>query len=310
MNVNNEPCIVVENLRKNYGAVEAVRGISFEVKPGEVFGLLGPNGAGKTTTLEILEGLRQRDGGAARVLGLDPGTDSKILRDRIGVALQSTALPPKLKVREALALFSRLYSRKSDAAPLLKRLQLEEKADAFFSQLSGGQKQRLALALALINDPQVIFLDEPSTGLDPQARREIHSLIESLRAEGRTVVLTTHYIEEAERLCDRVGIVDHGQLIALGPPAQLQREHLAGGLIEIRLAAPLPGGALPALNGAKIELNEDRRHLLITSEQPAKTLVEAVKWLDGAHLAIEDLSLKRPSLEDVFIALTGRRLRE
>jgi len=300
----------VEDLRKNYGAVEAVRGISFEVKPGEVFGLLGPNGAGKTTTLEILEGLRLRDGGSARVLGLDPGSDSKILRDRIGVALQATNLPPKLKVREALALFARLYSRKADAAQLLKRLQLEEKADAFFSQLSGGQKQRLALALALINDPQVIFLDEPSTGLDPQARREIHALIESLRAEGRTVVLTTHYIEEAERLCDRVGIVDHGKLIALGPPAQLQRVHLAGGLIEIHLAAPLPVGDPPALNGAKIEVNSDRCHLLITSEQPAKTLVEAVKWLDGANLSIEDLSLKRPSLEDVFIALTGRRLRE
>jgi ABC-2 type transport system ATP-binding protein len=308
--MTNEPCIVVEDLRKNYGAVEAVRGISFSVQPGEVFGLLGPNGAGKTTTLEILEGLRLRDGGSARVLGLDPGNESKILRDRIGVALQATNLPPKLKVKEALALFARLYSRKADAAMLLKRLQLEEKAEAFFSQLSGGQKQRLALALALINDPQVIFLDEPSTGLDPQARREIHSLIESLRAEGRTVVLTTHYIEEAERLCDRVGIVDHGKLIALGPPAQLQREHLAGGLIEIHLAAPLPACEPPALAGAKIELNSDRRHLLITSEQPAKTLVEAVKWLDGANLAIEDLSLKRPSLEDVFIALTGRRLRE
>ena len=306
--------IIVENLRKSYpsagGATEAVRGISFAVAAGEVFGLLGPNGAGKTTTLEILEGLRARDSGTARVLGLDPALDSRKLRDRIGVALQATRLPAKLKVHEALTLFGRLYSRTVDAAPLLRRLQLEEKRDAFFSQLSGGQQQRLALALALINDPQIVFLDEPSTGLDPQARREVHALVASLRAEGRTVILTTHYIEEAERLCDRVGIVDHGQLIALGAPEALRREHLGHALIEIRCAAPLPE-KIPDFPGSQPPvLDEARRHLRLSSEKPAAALVEAVKWLDAAGIAIDDLSLKHPTLEDVFIALTGRKLRD
>ena len=310
----NDAPILVENLRKRYfsaeGETEAVRGISFSVAAGEVFGLLGPNGAGKTTTLEILEGLRARDEGTVRVLGLDPAHDSRKLRDRIGVALQATRLPAKLKVREAVDLFGRLYSRTVAAEPLLKRLQLDEKRDAYFSQLSGGQQQRLALALALINDPQIVFLDEPSTGLDPQARREVHELVAGLRAEGRTVILTTHYIEEAERLCDRVGIVDHGQLIALGAPAALRREHLGHALIEIHCAAPLPV-AIPEFSGAQPPvLDAARRHLRISSEKPAAALVEAVKWLDSAGIAIEDLSLKHPTLEDVFIALTGRKLRD
>ena len=196
--------ISVRSLRKQYGAFEAVKGIDFEVHTGEVFGLLGPNGAGKTTTVEILEGIRQRTSGDVRVLDYDPDKQKIRLKDRIGVCLQATNLPDKMKVSEALNLFAALYSRTLSPTDLLKRLQLWDKRDAFYSTLSGGQKQRLALALGLINDPSLLFLDEPTTGLDPQVRHEIHLLIEEMRSENRTILMTTHYIEEAERLCDRV----------------------------------------------------------------------------------------------------------
>ena len=212
--------IQVESLRKNYGEVAALRGIDFEVRVGEVFGLLGPNGAGKTTTVEILEGLRSRTSGRVSVLGCDPEVQTRALKDRIGVCLQATKLQDKIKVREAMELFAALYTRTVDSAQLLKRLQLWEKREAQYSTLSGGQKQRLALAL--LNDPQTLFLDEPSTGLDPQARLEIRDLVMDLRREQRTILLTTHYIEEAERLCDRVAIVDEGRIIAMGTPREIQ----------------------------------------------------------------------------------------
>ncbi|MBM3767968.1 MAG: ABC transporter ATP-binding protein, partial [Acidobacteria bacterium] len=216
-----EPCIQVKGLRKSYAELEAVRGIDFEVEQGEVFGLLGPNGAGKTTTVEILEGLRDRTAGDVRVLGFDPASDRHALKQRIGVCLQATNLPEKIKLVEAMKLFASFYNRTVDADQLLRRLQLTDKRNAFYGTLSGGQKQRLAIALAMINDPQLIFLDEPTTGLDPQVRLEIHSLIQELRDNNRSIVLTTHYIEEAERLCDRVAIVDKGKIIAIGPPKQL-----------------------------------------------------------------------------------------
>ncbi|HSC45623.1 MAG TPA: ABC transporter ATP-binding protein, partial [Candidatus Acidoferrum sp.] len=201
------PVLQVENLTKRYGDVEAVRGISFQVSEGEVFGLLGPNGAGKTSTIEILEGLRDADGGTISVCGYDPRTHADQLKHEIGAALQATALPEKIRVNEAIRLFASFYKRRRDPDELLKRFGLEEKRDAFYSQLSGGQKQRLALAIALVNDPKVIFLDEPTAGLDPQVRREIYDVIGELRRGNKTIVLTTHYIEEAERLCDRVAIV-------------------------------------------------------------------------------------------------------
>src|SRR5216110_378425 len=212
----------VENLVKRYGDVEAVRGVSFSVEEGEVFGLLGPNGAGKTSTVEVLEGLRARDSGRVSVCGLDPQRDSQALKHEIGAALQSTALPDKLRVMEALRLFASFYKRRRNPEELLKRFGLEEKRNSFYNQLSGGQKQRLALAMALVNDPKVIFLDEPTAGLDPQVRREIYDIIEELKREKKTIVMTTHYIEEAERLCDRVAIVDFGKLIALGTPRELK----------------------------------------------------------------------------------------
>jgi len=303
--------ILVNSLVKKYGEFTAVQGISFEVRAGEVFGLLGPNGAGKTTTVEILEGLRSRTSGTVSVLGFDPKTQNLQLKDRIGVSLQSTNLPEKIRVKEAVELFASFYSSRRHTRDLLDRLQLTEKQDAFYGQLSGGQKQRLVLALSLINDPQLLFLDEPTSGLDPQARHEIHGLIQSLRSEKRTVLLTTHYIEEAERLCDRVAIIDGGKIIIEGTPRELQERTLGTSLIEVSCETPLPRVELPRWPYAeKSILSEDRRHLTVFSPQPAKALVEIVKWIDSHGVELADAALKRPSLEDVFIELTGRSLRE
>ncbi len=309
--MSQQNAISVRGLRKNYGDVEAVKGIDFEVRTGEVFGLLGPNGAGKTTTVEILEGIRQRSGGEVLVLGLDPDKQKKHLKDRIGVCLQHTNLPDKIKVIEALELFGALYSRMLNPDDLLKRLQLVEKREAYYSTLSGGQKQRLAIALGMINDPSLLFLDEPTQGLDPQVRLEIHSLIEGMKAEKRTILLTTHYIEEAERLCDRVAIVDAGQIIAIGTPRELMDRSAGKSTIGIVCEQPLDAATMPAWSDATgSTLSEDKRHLTVTSLRPARTLVEIVKWVDAQGFGLEDVQLKRPTLEDVFIELTGKRLRD
>jgi ABC-2 type transport system ATP-binding protein len=309
--MNNEFAISVRGLRKSYGNLEAVKGIDFEVKAGEVFGLLGPNGAGKTTTIEILEGLRPRSAGEVRVLEFDPGRQKKQLKDRIGACLQATNLPDKITVREALDFFGSLYSRRADADVLLKRLQLDEKKDAHYATLSGGQKQRLALALALINDPQMLFLDEPTTGLDPQVRLEIRDLIEELRAEERTIVLTTHYIEEAERLCDRVAIIDAGVIIASGTPRELQDKSANQSAIELKLTQPLKDAALPQwAESVRTVVSNDRQHITVYSKRAARTLVEMVKWVDANGLELDDVRLSRPTLEDVFIELTGKKLRD
>jgi ABC-2 type transport system ATP-binding protein len=303
--------IQVEGLKKSYGEVAAVRGVDFDVRAGEVFGLLGPNGAGKTTTVEVLEGLRQRSKGRVSVLGCDPEVQTRELKDRIGVCLQATNLPEKIKVREAIDLFAALYTRTVDGGGLLKRLQLWEKRNAFYGTLSGGQKQRLALALAMLNDPQVLFLDEPSAGLDPQARLEIHELVQDLRREQRTILLTTHYIEEAEKLCDRVAIVDEGRIIAIGTPREIQERAIASSIVEIEVAAPLDGRALPSWRDAeKISVNERRTAISVISRRPARTIVEIVKWLDESVIEVSDIRLKRPTLEEAFIELTGKSLRE
>ena len=302
--------IQVSGLRKSYGANEAVRGLDFEVATGEVFGLLGPNGAGKTSTVEILEGLRPRSAGEVKVLGRDPATDVRSLKDRIGVCLQATNLPPKIKVREALDWFAAFYSRQADATKLLERLQLTEKRDEYYSKLSGGQKQRVALALAMVNDPQLIFLDEPTTGLDPQVRLEIHGLISELRDNKRTILLTTHYIEEAERLCDRVAIVDQGRIIALGTPREIQARTLGQSRIEILTAQPMPTEVPRFQDAEKSALSADGKMLTVYSSRPARSLPDLVKWIDQNGLDLEDIHLKRPTLEDVFIELTGKRLRE
>ena len=307
----NDSVIYARGLRKSYGPLEAVKGIDFEVSAGEVFGLLGPNGAGKTTTVEILEGLRPRSSGNVTVLGFDPDRQKQALKDRIGVCLQATNLPDKIKVHEALELFGAFYTKQVNGDTLLKRLQLWEKRDAGYATLSGGQKQRLAIALALINDPQMLFLDEPTTGLDPQVRLEIRDLIEELRAEKRTILLTTHYIEEAERLCDRVAIIDNGVIIAIGSPRELQEKSATQSSIEISLGEPLPSTALPAWPDAvRTVVSDDRRHFSVSSSRPPKTLVELIKWVDAQGFELEDVHLNRPTLEDVFIELTGKRLRD
>jgi len=299
----------VENLFKRYGDVEAVRGVSFAVEEGEVFGLLGPNGAGKTSTVEILEGLRTLDSGRVSVCGLDPQRNAQELKHEIGAALQSTSLPDKLRVMEALRLFASFYKRRRNPEELLKRFGLEEKRNTFYSQLSGGQKQRLALAMALVNDPKVLFFDEPTAGLDPQVRREIYDIIEELKREKKTIVMTTHYIEEAERLCDRVAIVDHGKVIALGTPRDLKAHSGGTTRIEVRLSKPESNGTLKNLEGATDAREVDGTYV-IHSKRPPQTIVSLVKHLEAQDNELVSLEIASPSLEDVFIEMTGRRLRD
>jgi ABC-2 type transport system ATP-binding protein len=303
--------ISVEGLRKSYGDFEAVRGVDLEVSTGEVFGLLGPNGAGKTTTIEILEGLRPRSSGSVSVLGFDPAAQSKEIKARIGVCLQATNLPDKMKVHEALDLFAAFYDRNTDRDELLRRLQLWDKRDAFYKSLSGGQKQRVALALALLNEPSLLFLDEPTTGLDPQIRHEIHGVIQDLKQERRTILITTHYIEEAERLCDRVAIIDAGKIIELGTPREIQQRVLGTTLVEVSTNEPMPLDILPdGLRDQKYVTRDDGCTLSVRTESAAALIVELVKWIDQQNLRLVDIHLNRPTLEDVFIELTGKHLRE
>src|SRR4029077_4358743 len=284
----------VENLVKRYGDVEAVRGVSFNVEEGEVFGLLGPNGAGKTTTVEILEGLRDPDGGRVSVCGLDPQRESAALKHEIGAALQSTSLPDKLRVMEALRLFASFYKRGRKPEELLQRFGLEDKRNAFYKELSGGQKQRLAPAMALVNDPKVVFLDEPTAGLDPQVRREIYDIIEELRCEKKTILMTTHYIEEVERLCVRVAIVDHGKVIALGTPRELKAHSGGATRIEVRLSKPESNGALKNLEGVTDAREVDGTYVL-PPKPPPQTIVSLVKHLEAADNELVSLEIATPS---------------
>ena len=304
-----EPIIQAEDLYKNYDAVTALRGVSFAVEQGEVFGLLGPNGAGKTTTVEILEGMRTPDRGLARVCGLNPEKSGNRFKEMIGAVLQSTSLPDKIRVKEAIELFAKFYSVRANTDDLLKRFQLDEKRDAFYSQLSGGQKQRLALAMALVNNPQVVFLDEPTAGLDPQVRREIYDIIEELKHEKKTVLLTTHYIEEAERLCDRVAIIDYGRVIKTGTPRELKHTSAGTTRIEVRLAKPVSDGVLAGLDGVADCREFDGTYVMHSARAP-HTIVALVKYLEAQNNELQSLEMFSPSLEDVFIELTGRRLRD
>src|SRR6202046_750441 len=304
-----EPIIQAEDLYKNYDAVTALRGVSFAVEQGEVFGLLGPNGAGKTTTVEILEGMRTPDRGLARVCGLNPEKSGNRFKEMIGAVLQSTSLPDKIRVKEAIELFAKFYSVRANTDDLLKRFQLDEKRDAFDSQLSGGQKQRLALAMALVNNPQVVFLDEPTAGLDPQVRREIYDIIEELKHEKKTVLLTTHYIEEAERLCDRVAIIDYGRVIKTGTPRELKHTSAGTTRIEVRLARPMSDGVLARLDGVADCREFDGTYVVHSTRAP-HTICALVKQLESENNELQSLEMFSPSLEDVFIELTGRRLRD
>jgi ABC-2 type transport system ATP-binding protein len=312
------PDIEVQGLLKRYGELVAVDAVTFSVENGEIFGLLGPNGAGKTTTLEMIEGLRVPDAGTARVLGTDVAGNPRAVKERIGVQLQVTALPGYTTVREAIQLFAALYRHRRPVAELLKEFDLEQKATAYTDSLSGGQMQRLSIALALVNDPDVIFLDEPTTGLDPQARLNLWAVIEGLRGRGKTVVLTTHYMEEAERLCQRVAIIDHGRIVAMDTPAHLIAEHAPGTTIELDAVPGLDEQTLAGLPGVD-HVTVDRRVSIATRNPEAvlhALLDPRASWAeveaeDGERRhSVRDLMVRQGTLEDVFISLTGRSLRQ
>jgi ABC-2 type transport system ATP-binding protein len=312
------PIVQVQGLRKTYGATVAVDEVSFEVKEGEIFGMVGPNGAGKTTTIECLEGLRKPDAGTVRVLGVDPQRESHILRERTGMQLQQSNLPDRMKVWEALDLYSSFYPKAADWKELLAQLGLEEKRNTPFSKLSGGQKQRLFIALALLPDPQLVFLDELTTGLDPQARHAIWDLVRDVRSKGKTVLLTTHFMEEAERLCDRVAILDHGKIVALDTPAALIRGLEVEERVVFSLDGTLPAGFEKALSGAvRLEVQGERvvvhgkNGRKVPAEGPRRGLVgEVVSLLTEQGILFRDLRTEQPTLEDVFLSLTGRQMRE
>src|SRR5688572_17813128 len=301
--------VEVTDLVKRYGTVEAVRGVSLTVAAGEIVAVLGPNGAGKTSTLECIIGLRQADGGAISVCGIDARRDPSAMRERIGVQLQATALPEQIRVHEALRLFASFYRHSVTPQSLLERFSLDDKADATFASLSGGQKQRLGLALAVINEPEVLFLDEPTAGMDPQARRELHAVIRAMKAAGRSVLITTHYIEEAEELCDRVAVIDHGRVIASDTPAALIARSSSATRIVCTTDRPLDAGALRGLDGA-VGAEIEGCVARLSSSAINRTIIALVHHLEANGITLIDLQIRKPSLEDVFIELTGRRLRD
>ncbi|MEO7181635.1 MAG: ABC transporter ATP-binding protein [Gemmatimonadaceae bacterium] len=307
------PALRVIGLRKRFGDVVAVDGLDLTVPSGECFGLLGPNGAGKTTTIEICEGLTAPDEGTVEVLGRRWDDDEADLRERLGIQLQETQLAEKLTVVETVNLFRSFYSRGRSADEVIDLVQLGEKRDARVGKLSGGQKQRLALACAIVGDPELLFLDEPTTGLDPQSRRQLWDLIVELRASGRSIVLTTHYMDEAERLCDRVAIVDHGRVIALGSPreliASLGAEHVVEFTTPGAEAGALHADDLRLLHGVQSAREHDGRWTLEVGEL-ARTVPALLAELTRRGLPLGELATHSATLEDVFVSLTGRQLRD
>src|SRR5918999_2645377 len=308
--------LFVHGLRKSYGSVLAVDGLDLEVQRGECFGLLGPNGAGKTTTIEICEGLTAPDSGDVEVLGRRWRTDEQELRELLGIQLQDTQLAEKLTVEETLRLFRSFYKRGRDVSEVLGVVQLEEKRRGRVGTLSGGQKQRLALACAIVGDPELLFLDEPTTGLDPQARRQVWDLIEALKAAGRTIVLTTHYMEEAERLAGRVAVVDHGRVIALGTPRELIASLGAEHVVEFavigdgRRDGPMfDESTLATIAGVRAARRVDHGFALQATHLH-ETVPALIAELERRRLALAELRTHTATLEDVFVALTGRQLRD
>ena len=300
--------ISCSGLKKHYGDVKAVDGLDLEVRAGECFGMLGPNGAGKTTTIEILEGLTPPDAGEVTILGRRWGSHERELRERLGISLQETRLTEKLTVFETLSLFRSFYVRGRDPERLMADLSLEEKRDARVGKLSGGQRQRLAVACALAGDPEILFLDEPTTGLDPQSRLQLWERIAAYKAAGRTVLLTTHYMEEAERLCDRVAVVDHGKIIAQGSPDELIAGLQAPHIIEFSTDPAVSDRMLAKIPGVGERRQRDGQWFL-TAASLAQAVPALLSALDDAGAKLVSLSTHQATLEDVFISLTGRELR-
>ncbi|MCJ7551439.1 MAG: ABC transporter ATP-binding protein [Anaerolineae bacterium] len=304
----NQAGVRVKDLFKRYGDVRAVDGVTFDVGKGEIFGLLGPNGAGKTTIVECVLGLRQPDAGTIAVLGMEHLAQSRQIRERVGAQLQTTGLYPRLTVREQIGLFACLFSRSLPVEHLIDMVGLQEKAETQTQDLSGGQAQRLSAALALVNDPDVIFLDEPTTGLDPQARRGIWKIICDLRQAGKTVLFTTHYMDEAEQLCDRVAVIDHGKIIALDTPEALINHHFREKVLEFVPLGPAPQDRLAAMPGVTQVLAENGRLSVYTVDAP-KTMAGLFEMAASGALTFRDMIVRQATLEDVFLKLTGRRIR-
>ena len=299
----NSPAIVVERLRKDYGRLRAVDGVSFQVMRGEIYALLGPNGAGKTTTVEILEGHRKRSSGSVRVLGFDPGTGGRRFRERIGIVLQSGGIDAELTVREIVSLYASFYARPRDVTQTIDQAGLSGKRRARVRTLSGGQRRRLDLALALVGDPDLLFLDEPTTGFDPNARRDAWEMIAGLRRAGTTILLTSHYLDEVQRLADRVGVLSHGHLVEEATPGTLGGRDVTGTVISFRLPATLASTTLPPGPWDEPEFREGL--IVMRTDQPTRVLAALTQWAVEHGAELEELSVVRPSLEDAYLQITS-----
>ncbi len=302
--------IEVQDLVKRFGSLTAVDGVSFSVHQGEVFGILGPNGAGKTTALEIMEGLQQPTSGRTLVMGMDSQRDAPRVKERIGVQLQASAYFEYLTLMEILRLYSRFYTRSLSPQDLLEKVGLTEKANTTVGKLSGGQKQRFTIAAALVNDPELVFLDEPTTGLDPQARRNLWDFIRSIHQDGRTVVLTTHYMEEAQLLCQRVAIMDRGRIVALDTPTNLVRALPIPYEVKVMADGPMPQDNLEALDGVRSVRFDGDDFCYLRSADAARTLQALMRWADGQGVRFNYIEVVPANLEDVFLEITGHQLRD
>jgi ABC-2 type transport system ATP-binding protein len=302
--------VIVKNLTKRYGQLVAVNDVSFSIEKGEIFGLLGPNGAGKTTTVEMIEGLRKPDSGSIEVCGIDVLKEPGRIKEIIGVQLQTTTLYDKIRVKEVIELFGGYYHKSLPTNQILEEVSLTDKKDSFVSTLSGGLQQRLAMALALVNDPEVLFLDEPTTGLDPQARRNVWSIIEDLKGRGKTVILTTHYMEEAEQLCRRVGIMDQGKIIAMDTPANLVANSGLASTIEFSCVPEEQDKMLQKLEGIGKINRQDNNKFVIHTNESFRVLQEIARISVENNLNLKNITVREATLEDVFLSLTGKRLRE